>query len=280
MNHKLLFATAALGLVACSGEEQTEELVNDAMETVGETTEEGEVTNEFAEFEFEMAVANMPSPVEHIDVLQHHDHLYNKALVAPLESADKFVTTGQKAIGFGMYMVDLSYMAETGHTESMLAYFNTAHKLAGELGAAESFEAIVGDLMEGDQPTESIHSYVEQGYGELEGYLTSDEHLATASALLIGSWLEGQYIVTHMIQNVEHEEVREHMLNDINDQKLHLDNLLGLMNALNDGALSDHIAEFEKLHNTYHSFADASELTPEIIVQINSELETLRASFL
>lgn len=276
MKKELLIGTFAFGLMACGGEETADDIVNDVVDVI---EDDGTAIDEFAEFEFELTIANMPTPVEYIAALQGHEHLYDASLVVPVENAANYISSSQQAIGFGMYLTDLSYMAETGHTESLNEYFNAAHDLADGLGAAESFERIINSQME-QHSRDSLQSFVHSGYNEIEAYLTTEERLVTASELLIGSWLEGQFIITRLAIQAEHEDIRNQLLTDINEQKLHLNNLIDLMNAIQDEALLSHIAQFENLKSLYHSFADQTELTDDILSNINAEITALRESIL
>lgn len=280
MNKNLLLIGLAVGLISCSSEESTGETVEDVLDVVDDAMNDDPI-DDFADFEFHMTIANMPSPVEYLSILDQHQHLYNADLVVPVEKADTYVTSSQQAIGFGMYLTDLAYMSETEHTESLTAYFNAAHKLADGLGAAASLEAVVQEHLDAHaHNSDSVHSFVHRGYEELEGYLTTETRLVTATELLVGGWIEAQYIITHIALTAPDEDIRSFLLTDINEQKLHLNNMVDLMNAINDDALSSHLAQFEELKTLYHSFADESELTDELIGELNQKLMSLRASMI
>ena len=77
-----------------------------------------------------------------------------------------------------------------------------------------------------------------------------------------------------------HEDIRATLLSDINEQKLHLNNLIDLMNAIKDENLAAHIVQFDNLKTLYHSFADETELTDDIIANIVAELTALRNSLI
>ncbi|MCE3278299.1 MAG: hypothetical protein K0S44_490 [Bacteroidetes bacterium] len=201
MLKKIAVLSIAAALTACgndSSKTETTEVPKDTIKPVPQTQPE----NELADFEFHTLVINIPSPFEILTFLPKSGIPYNKSLLNPVENEKKYTTTTKKGLNYGAYIVDLVYLSTNEQYSDIKTYFKTTRNLAVSLDCAESFDRISGSRLEKNiDQKDTINKVIDQIFIEMDDYLRSNERLLTATQILVGSWIESQYITTTLLKD-------------------------------------------------------------------------------
>lgn len=229
MFKKLLAFSFAAVLVSCGNDStktETSEVPKDTVKPVQQTQPE----NELADFEFHTLVINIPSPFEILTFLPKCGITYNKSLLNPVENETKYTTTTKKGLNYGVYIVDLVYLSTNEQFSDIKTYFKTARNLAQSLGCAESFDNISGSRLEKNiDQKDTINKVIDQIYIEMDSYLRSNERLLTATQILVGSWIESQYITTTLLKDQTKNVDNEILFKKVKEQNFTSQKLVQLL---------------------------------------------------
>jgi hypothetical protein len=173
----------------------------------------------------------LPSPVETAMLIKRTGTDFDARIANPVENAPNYSTNFKKALNFGVYGADLSYVSLFGQTQASMQYMGVSKKLADELG-------ILGFINQGIM--ERLEKNVTNRDSAMqiitEGFLTANEHLKeagrpeTAVLIISGGWIEGLYIATALTKNTPNNN---ELIDRIIDQKLSLITLMSLLKDYN-----------------------------------------------
>jgi hypothetical protein len=235
-----------------------------------------------AEFEFYKIIVNMPTPLDELGHMSNDEVPYNASLLAPLDNAEKHTADGAIALNCGIYIVDMTYQAVYHDKTNILQYCQTAHDLAKQIDVAQVFDDLITHKVEAKMDDkDSLQVVIEKGLEALEEYLVDNSKLPTAAQLLVGSWVEMQYILTQSIMDQAEEDIANDLKEHIFSQREHLDNLLILLHEVKDEAgLHDELEKLNKLEASFTKIHQAEEVGHEILVEVAAEIKEIRMDLL
>lgn len=276
-----LFLSVSAILASCSS--STSEKA--ASETSSDTTKKEAAQNpenELADFKFRTLVVNIPSPFEIITLLPKANVPFKADAVNPVENASKYTTTLKKGLNYGSYIVDLVYLSSNDHYSDLKNYFFTAGRLAKSLEFSESFEKIVGARAEQNiDKKDTINLIMDQVYVEMDNYLRSNDRLQTATHILLGCWVESQYLAVNGLKdetkNASNELAFKTFVEHSYTSKKVLEILKDYENEKEFKPLIDSIKELDKIYSEIHGEAD---LTKEMFEKIYTKLKNVRTKII
>lgn len=226
--------------------------------------------------EFHVLVKSMPSPIEELEALRNDHEKFNENLLCPAANIKLHETDAALALNCGVYMVDFAYMAVHHKQDHMMEYRALALEMADKLDAAGPFHDVLAvDLEKKVKDHAALKKLIDEAlYATEEGMLDSN-HLATASQLLIGSWVETQYIVLQSFKQDKkpHKLVKEYIM----DQQKHLANLINLVHEFRDEAgLHDELGRLNMLEGSFKKIHSLDEVNDEIVAELTDEITRLR----
>jgi hypothetical protein len=282
MIKKLIIPFTAIALFSCSSP-APEAAASATVNT--DTVKKAEVTspeNELAEFEFTTLVINIPSPFEIIGKLPKAGLAFNAALTNPSENESKYASTGKKGLNYGVYVVDLVYISTNQQFEQVKPYFKTSRSLAKNLDCAESFDKIAGSRLEQnmDKP-DTINKVIDQIYTEMDSYLRTNERILTSTQILIGSWVESQYITVSLIKDAEKNEKNNVLFEKVSQQKGTLDKLLELSAQFeNDKEFKSTIKDIKEIQAIYAKDVKFNDIDKAALGKLYDKLGKIRANII
>lgn len=263
-------------LCACGNDTQTTTPVEVKADT--SKTESGP-KNELAEFKFSTLVINIPSPFEIISLLPKAGVPFNAGLPNKTENETKYTTTTRKGLNYGVYVVDLIYLSTNEQFSQVKGYLKTTRNLAQSLDCAESFDNVAGARLEQNiDKKDTINKVIDQLYSEMDGYLRSNERLLTATHILVGSWVESQYLTATVVKDVEKTAGNEILFTKINESKLVLDRLVELLGEFEkEKDFKPFITDLKDLQGTYKELkGTGSDIDKALLAKIQSKLAAIR----
>ena len=228
MIKKIIIFSCATMLLSCNNNTSDKPSDSQASEdTVKNSSTQPE--NELADFKFHALVINIPSPFEVITLLPKSGIAYKQDLVNSTDNVTKYTTTTQKSLNYGLYIVDLIYLSSNEHFSEVKNYFKTSGTLAQSLDFAESFNKIAGTRLEKNiDKKDTINKIIDQVFTEMDSYLRSNDRLLTATQILIGSWIESQYLAVSLIKDEAKTKDNEKLFQKVSEEGYTLEKLAQL----------------------------------------------------
>lgn len=175
----------------------------------------------------------VPTPNEMFGLITKlSDEKPNSAVLNSPDNASNYIDSRSKALNFGIYSADLAYLSSFEMDTDALKYFNVINKLSDELQISSAFEKdfferIQDNINNGD----SLMNMSNETYYNAYAYLEENERGPTLALVVAGGWLEGIYLVTNLVQDVEkNQDVVERIV----EQQLTLENLMGFLGKYSD----------------------------------------------
>lgn len=169
---------------------------------------------------------NISSPVEIANLLQILEVPFSQNYLASSIDANKQSTNFDKALKLGILGADLGYLNMFEKTGSSLDVLSSIRKLAEDLKVGQffNFESI-RRLSQNKSNLDSLLFISIDSYSKIDKYLRENERGQFSALMIIGVWIEGQYLATQVVN-----QYPDTMLIDrIGEQKIILNDLLLLV---------------------------------------------------
>ena len=262
MNKISLMMIAAIGLIAagCSSNSKKPKM----------TSEMGEDDiNESLEKAKQVFYA-LPSPVETAYLIQTTGVPYNVDLANPVENASNYTTTLQKALNFGVYGADLSYVGLFNQTQTSIRYMATAKQMADELGILEFVKNDIVERVEANiNNRDSLMDILTEGFVSSSDYLKETGRAEVAALIAAGGWIEGLYLSTSLADfAADNTKLKDLVV----DQRLSLSILLKLLDNFKS---NPNVAKvYEWLVDLQDTYNDVKTVATELSAEVTADGKT------
>lgn len=169
---------------------------------------------------------NISSPVEIANLLQMLEVPFSSQYLASSIDANKESTNFNKALKLGILGADLGYLNMYEKTASSLDLLSSIRKLAEDINVGQFFDfETIKRLSQNKSNLDSLLFISIDSYEQIDSYLRANERGQLSSLIIIGVWIEGQYLATQVV-----DKFPDKMLSDrIGEQKIILNDLLLLI---------------------------------------------------
>jgi hypothetical protein len=198
-------------------------------------------------------------------LLQNTGADFNASLINTAKKVDSYTTTTDKAaLNLGAYATDIGYLSVYDKTQDVINYLRSSDKLAKHIGVGNAFERSLEKRFESNLgKKDSLVKIVDESMNRVHEYLEDNNRKGTAALTLTGSFIEGLYISTGLIEkypkdvpaNVRNSVLTNLMLTIIKQKQSLADLLAILKSAPQDaqvveytGYLNDLYKQFENLN--------------------------------
>ncbi len=150
----------------------------------------------------EDVIYNIPSPAELPYILQATGADFNASLINSKESADKYMSTFDKAaMNLGIYAADIGYLSAYEQTQEALDYLQIAKQLADHLGVVDAVDQVVMDRFEKNiDEKDSLYKIINGAIENVDQYLKTEARNRVAALVTTGSFIEGLYVSTEIVR--------------------------------------------------------------------------------
>lgn len=219
---------------------------------------------------------SLPSPLETAMLIKNAGAEYDEMLMNPTENTSRYITSKSKALNLGIYSTDLSYASLFDQTQATLNYIEAAKEMADGLNILDAIdEETIQRLEDHINNRDVIIDIISETLMNSNSYLKENGLEATASVVLVGGWVEGLYIATHLV-NDEYLNGNK-LVERIADQKLSLDIMINLLEqtAENEDAM-EVLADVHDLKAIFDKITiEQGEVT--VVDDPDSEVSTLKS---
>jgi hypothetical protein len=274
----LAFLASAILFSCGSGDSENQK--EQDLQDVSITEENSELKEEYRK-----AVKGLPSPLEISQFIESTGAAYDRNIMNPYESVDKYATTNQKkALNLGIYTADLGYACAYYVQEDIIQYVNAVKLVSDQLGVAGSFTQDKIAKFEQSLPNEdSLIKVITESMYNTDEVLVKNDKLDMAALILAGSFIEGLHISTSIVKNYPPElpdEIRFQILNPliekIYSQRETLNNLISILEKFeNEGAITEMRTKLVELRSVYETIDEEKAAAEENADQAEMALSVL-----
>lgn len=191
---------------------------------------------------------NISSPVEIANLLQLLEVPFSQNYIAESIDANKQSTNFDKALKLGILGADLGYLNMYEKTGSSLDVLSSIRKIAEDIKVGQFFDfESIKRLSQNKSNLDSLLFISIDSYTQIDNYLRTNDRGQLSALMIIGVWIEGQYLATQVISQFPDKRLSDR----IGEQKIILNDLLLLISPYcNRGS------EFSTLCRDLHNIKD------------------------
>ncbi|MCE5345266.1 MAG: hypothetical protein LLG13_03100 [Bacteroidales bacterium] len=169
---------------------------------------------------------NISSPVEIANLLQTLEIPFSQSYLASSIDANKQNTNVDKALKLGILGADLGYLNMYERTGSSLDVLSSIRKLSEDLKVDQFFDfESIKRLSKNKSNLDSLLFISIDSYSQIDNYLRTNDRGHLSALMIIGVWLEGQYLATQVASQFPDKSLCDR----IGEQKIILNDLLLLV---------------------------------------------------
>lgn len=170
---------------------------------------------------------NITSPVEIANLLQILSVPFSPDYLASSIDANKQPTAFDKALTLGILGADLGYLNMFEKTGTSIDILSSIRKLAEGLKVGQFFDfETIKRLSLNKSNLDSLLFLSIDSYTQIDKYLRENERGHLSALMIIGVWIEGQYLATQVVKEYPDPVLKER----IGEQKIMLNDLIMLAN--------------------------------------------------
>ena len=185
-------------------------------------------------------------------MLKHSRVSYNSGYLNSFKKVNNYTTIEEMSINLGIYGADLSYNRLYNQIQESVNYFSAIKKLSDNLGIPQEHGGAAAERLESNlENRDSLLTIISQTYSNADQYLKQNSRGNIASLIVMGGWVEALYIATQIASLPGDNKI---LLESIAEQKLSLENLIGLLSDYKeDEIVSKYISKLKRLQESYKS---------------------------
>jgi len=170
------------------GEENNDELTGDTVTAVNIQKE---------------ILFSMPAPSDiALILIDAPDLKFQEEILNSPENADKYISNLSIALNLGIYTADLSYVSYFEQSQLSLNYLIVSKKLAEKLGITNAIEEKHLELISNAKiDKRAMITIVNEVFMNTDSYLLENNRKDIMSMILVGGWVEAQYIATRLTKD-------------------------------------------------------------------------------
>lgn len=205
----------------------------------------------------------LPSPTEIPYIIQASGAEFNESFLNPRSKTDSYVPRVDKAaLNLGVYTADIGYLVSYEKTQEAIDYLNSCKILADNLGVIGSFDIELLKRFEANIANkDSLSNLLDQTIRQTERLLRDDARTKLAVLVMTGSFVEGLYISTGLVNSYPKDllpaDSRNLILTPviqvILNQKKSVDDLLEMLTSVEQtdpvATIVNDVQELQKAYN-------------------------------
>jgi hypothetical protein len=166
---------------------------------------------------------NISSPVEIANLLQLLEVPYSPEYLASSIDANKQNTAFDRALTLGILGADLGYLNMYEKTGTSIDILSSIRKLAEGLSVGQYFDfETIKRLSLNKSNLDSLLFLSIDSYTQIDTYLRNENRGHLSSLMIIGVWIEAQYLATQVVKRYPDEMLKDR----IGEQKIILNDLI------------------------------------------------------
>jgi hypothetical protein len=278
---KYIFSIAALFLIFSCNNNETEVAENTTTDSLKVDSSSVKIDEE-KEFKLHLLIANIPSPSHEIIAIKKAGYTYKPSLLIDKSKAGTYNDDFKKGVNYGMFSADLAYAASFPNNKDIIPYFLATRKSAESANSLKIFDDITKsanfESLQGN--SDSMEAVLERAYLETEHFFETDHHMDIASRILLGAWVEGQYLLLNTL-HIQKSTKADELKNKVWESKLQLMNLNELLKEYeSDAAIAPFASSLKEYYKNYDGATGATSFNDDLLKKMMDELTSIRNKML
>lgn len=286
----IIIFSIPVSFMACNGAQETKEDASEEFEQA--QTEQSEMTNQIKEVIYEI-----PSPSEIPYLLEATGAEYDASVVNDISKVDQYSNRNYKAaLNLGVYAADIGYLSSYDKVQEALNYMSKAKKLADDLGVSGAFDReLIKRFEKNLNDKDSLAYLLNETIHQVENYLQDENRNKLAALIITGSFIEGLFISTQLIDSYPKDILPDDQRNLILtplirvvlEQEKAVNDLLELLKSVEKTEPVDRlITDLQQLKELYNNLNIQEQirnnradmvLSDETLVNITKKVEEIRS---
>lgn len=209
-------------------------------------------------------IYNIPSPSEIPFLLESTGAEFNQSLINGHDKADQYTSGNDNAsLNLGIYASDIGYLVSYQKAQEALTYLGSTKKLADGVGITGSFDPTIIERFEKNLSHRDSMAYIlDATINKTSEYLKNDDRDKLAALIVTGSFVEGLYISTQLIQSYpkdilsddDRQLVLVRLMRVVLQQEKSVNDLIGLLSQVEQTQpITDLVSGLKELKQKYES---------------------------
>lgn len=214
---------------------------------------------------------NIASPIEIANLLQTINVPFSPDYLASSLDPNKQVTAFDKALTLGILGADLGFLNIYEKTGSSLNVLSSIGKLADGISVGQFFNLeTIKRLSLNKSNLDSLLFLSVDSYSQIDKYLRDNDRGHLSALMIIGIWIEGQYLATQVVKQYPDSRLKER----IGEQKIILNDLLLLATPYcnRDKEYNDLCKSLQEIKEKYKNIRITYTLGDPVSVEKNGAL--------
>lgn len=243
-------------------------------------------------------ISDLPSPSEVPYTMQAIGADFNPTLINDFSKIEAYKSDeDEAALNLGVFATDIGYLSSYQKAQDAMKYMEKCHDLAETLGIASVFDVATMEKFQNSMNNpEELNTTMNDAIMEAEKRLENADRSSVAALVLTGSFIEGLYLATKVIEtypkDILDENTRnmilEPMVRIVLNQKKPLIDIISMLNDLpQDDIIAKMINELSILRLLYDGdLADIEQkikentgnfvITQDMLIDITTEVKRVR----
>ena len=237
----ILFAMIVIASCKSGGDKADSLDLDDSDLVQGELEVSGEVMQDI--------IQSVSSPVEMAALVKGLGVEFSNRYLAPTDDVDELTTSFQKAFHLGIYGADLGYLNMYNKTANVIDYISAIKTLADGIRVGQFFDfTTLKRLAQSSQNLDSLMYLSVHSFNQMDQYLRDNNRSNLSALMVIGVWVEGQYLATQVVKEAPHPDLAER----IGEQKIILEKLILIVkNFAENKQFENLLDELNKIYELY-----------------------------
>jgi hypothetical protein len=245
----------------------------------------------------EKVIYEIPNPSEVPYLIQSTGADFNPGLTNDIGNYETYLNNASvTALNLGVYATDIGYLSSYGKTQEALNYMDVCVKMADELGISEAIDLKILERFEQNLTnTDSLASILDEAISNSDQYLNESDRGGVAALVVTGTFIEGLYIATQIIDTYPKDILADDqrmtiltpMIRVLVGQEESLNDVINLLESLDNKTewINNTMSSLKELQAAYEEFGGEEKissgqggdvLSDEALADIISKTETLR----
>ncbi len=267
LNILAIVASCAFFAFSCSSPEKAKEVNEEDVAAAAFNEAEAEIENEI-----DKVIHDLPSPSEVPFLLQATGADFRAEFVNDLSKIETYLTSNDKsALNLGVYAADVGYLSTYNQAQEALNYMEGCQKMSEKIGISSAFDVrLLSRFEKNIGNNDSLTALINDAIEIAEQKLEAGDRLTMAALVLAGSFVEGLYISSQVIEQYPSDQlseanrdiILEPLMKIVLDQKKSLLDLISVLKHVEQDEMLENIsADMNTLRFQYN---ELTELTDKI----------------
>ncbi len=224
-------------------------------------------------------VQNISSPVEMASLIKSTGVDFSQKILNPTDKADDYNTSFKRALNLGVYSADLGYINMFDKNTVVISYLMSIKSLAEGIKVGQFFDFnTLKSVATNSSNLDSLMQISMSSFNKMDAYLRSQNRSNVSALIVTGTWIEGLYIASSVIEQTAKKDafinkVNKDLVDRVGEQKDIVDILLIILqNYQSDPNFAKLSEQIELLKKAYASVSITTEVGESTKVERNGVL--------